>query len=113
MASISGAQVDALDQIFQGLRSKSHDVRLQSAIDLQRYVRTPLDQRPRFRTNYAQVSDSVHDASSDASVKLWEETINRRLFDLVHSQSNSEKLGGILAIGECSADYSYCLYQLA
>ncbi|EPS96224.1 hypothetical protein FOMPIDRAFT_1167701 [Fomitopsis schrenkii] len=81
MASISGAQVDALDLIFQGLRSKSHDVRLQSAIDLQRHV-----------------SDSVHDASSDASVKLWEETINRRLFDLVHSQSNAEKLGGILAI---------------
>ncbi|KZT69244.1 phosphatidylinositol 3-kinase [Daedalea quercina L-15889] len=81
MASTSGVQVDVLDQIFQGLRNKGHEVRLQSALDLQRYV-----------------SNSAQDASSDASAKLWEETINRRLFDLVHSQSNVEKLGGILAI---------------
>ncbi|CCM00588.1 uncharacterized protein FIBRA_02624 [Fibroporia radiculosa] len=73
--------VDVLDQLFQGLRSKSTEVRLQAAIDLQRYV-----------------SNSVHEASSDASAKLWEDTINRRLFDLVHSQNNVEKLGGILAI---------------
>ncbi|KAJ3547494.1 hypothetical protein NM688_g5399 [Phlebia brevispora] len=36
--------------------------------------------------------------SSDALAKLWEDTINRRLFDLIHGQTNVEKLGGILAI---------------
>ncbi|PCH36202.1 atypical/PIKK/FRAP protein kinase [Wolfiporia cocos MD-104 SS10] len=82
MASANASsQVDILDQIFQGLRNKSHEVRVQSAIDLQRYV-----------------SNTVHEASSDAAAKLWEDKIYRRLFDLVHSQSNVEKLGGILAI---------------
>ena len=37
--------------------------------------------------------------SSDAAAKLWDDTINRRLFDLIHSQTNFDKLGGILAIG--------------
>ncbi|KAI0924480.1 hypothetical protein AcW2_005356 [Taiwanofungus camphoratus] len=83
MASNTAApQVDVLDQIFQGLRNKSHEVRLQSAIDLQRYV-----------------SNSIPETSSDAAAKLWEDTINRRLVDLVHnSQTTVEKLGGILAI---------------
>ncbi len=40
MASIAPAfQNDALDQIFAGLKNKSHEVRVQSATDLQRYVR--------------------------------------------------------------------------
>ncbi|OBZ74140.1 Phosphatidylinositol 3-kinase tor2 [Grifola frondosa] len=30
--------------------------------------------------------------SPDAAAKLWEDTINRRLFDLVHSQTNVEQL---------------------
>lgn len=37
--------------------------------------------------------------SSDAAAKLWEDSINQRLFDLVHSPHNHDKLGGILAIG--------------
>lgn len=38
--------------------------------------------------------------SSDTAAKLWDDNINKRLFELVHSQvSNVEKLGGILAIG--------------
>jgi serine/threonine-protein kinase mTOR len=37
--------------------------------------------------------------SSDAAAKMWDDNINRRLFDLVHSASNVEKLGGVLAIG--------------
>ena len=37
--------------------------------------------------------------SSDAAAKLWDNTINRGIFDLVHSQNNHEKLGGLLAIG--------------
>ena len=32
-------QNDVLDQIFAGLRNKSHDVRVQSAVELHRYVR--------------------------------------------------------------------------
>ncbi|PSR71034.1 hypothetical protein PHLCEN_2v13082 [Hermanssonia centrifuga] len=74
-------QADVLDQIFAGLRNKSYEVRVQSAIELQRYV-----------------SNTVPDMSSDAAAKLWDDTINRRLFDLVHSQTNYDKLGGILAI---------------
>ena len=39
MASVvSTTQTDVLDQIFAGLKNKSHDVRVQSAIELQRYV---------------------------------------------------------------------------
>jgi len=37
--------------------------------------------------------------NSDASAKLWDEHINRRLFDLIHSNNGTDKLGGILAIG--------------
>lgn len=35
-------QSDALDQIFAGLKNKAHEVRVQSATDLQRYVRSTL-----------------------------------------------------------------------
>lgn len=45
------------------------------------------------------MSNTVPAMASDAATKLWDDTINRRLFDLVHSQTNVEKLGGILAIG--------------
>jgi hypothetical protein len=41
--------------------------------------------------------------TSDAAAKQWDDNIKRRLFDLVHSQANYEKLGGIMAIGECIA----------
>lgn len=41
--------------------------------------------------------------SSDAAAKLWDNTINRGIFDLVHSQNNHEKLGGLLAIGALPA----------
>ena len=37
-SAVSSAQVDVLDQLFQGLRSKSSEVRAQSALELQRYV---------------------------------------------------------------------------
>ncbi|KAI0316749.1 atypical/PIKK/FRAP protein kinase [Amylostereum chailletii] len=74
-------QTDVLNAIFQGLKSKSHEARLQSALDLRRYVST-----------------KVVEMSSDAAAKLWDDSINRRLFDLVHSPNSVEKLGGILAI---------------
>jgi hypothetical protein len=46
-----------------------------------------------------QVATKVVEMSSDAAAKLWEDSINQRLFDLVHSPHNHDKLGGILAIG--------------
>lgn len=48
-----------------------------------------------------QVATKVVEMSSDAAAKLWEDSINQRLFDLVHSPHNHDKLGGILAIGTC------------
>ncbi|KII85882.1 hypothetical protein PLICRDRAFT_144570 [Plicaturopsis crispa FD-325 SS-3] len=79
MASL---QNDVLDRIFQGLKNKNHDVRLESALELRHYVAT-----------------TVAEMSSDTAAKLWDDNINKRLFELVHSQvSNVEKLGGILAI---------------
>ncbi|XP_006461830.1 hypothetical protein AGABI2DRAFT_151451 [Agaricus bisporus var. bisporus H97] len=36
--------------------------------------------------------------SSDASVKIWDETINRKLFELTHSQNTAEAYGGLMAI---------------
>lgn len=46
-----------------------------------------------------QVTNAVAEMSSSTEAKMWDDTINRRLFDLVHSPNTSEKLGGILAIG--------------
>jgi FKBP12-rapamycin complex-associated protein len=37
--------------------------------------------------------------SSDAAAKLWDDNINRKLFDLTHSQNSVEAFGGLLAIG--------------
>ncbi len=49
--------------------------------------------------DYPQVATKVVEMSSDAATKLWEDSINQRLFDLVHSPHSHDKLGGILAIG--------------
>lgn len=49
----------------------------------------------------AQVATTVAEMSSDAAAKLWDDNINRRLFELMHSNNNAEKLGGLLAIGTC------------
>ncbi|KZT27933.1 phosphatidylinositol 3-kinase [Neolentinus lepideus HHB14362 ss-1] len=82
MSSVApSSQADDLGQIFQTLKSKSSDVRLQAAKELRRYV-----------------SNTVAEMSSDAAAKVWDDKINRMLFDLVHGQNNWEKLGGITAI---------------
>lgn len=36
---------------------------------------------------------------SDAAAKLWDDQINKSLFELVHGNTSVEKLGGLLAIG--------------
>jgi FKBP12-rapamycin complex-associated protein len=42
---------------------------------------------------------TVAEMPSDAVAKLWDDDINKRLFDLMHSQNNVDRLGGLLAIG--------------
>jgi FKBP12-rapamycin complex-associated protein len=46
-----------------------------------------------------QVAMTVAEMPSDAVAKLWDDDINKRLFDLMHSQNNVDRLGGLLAIG--------------
>ncbi|KAF9240696.1 phosphatidylinositol 3-kinase [Melanogaster broomeanus] len=80
-STTTSIHMDNLGQIFQGLRNASHEARLQAAIDLRRYVATTVMEMP-----------------NDAAVKLWDDDINKRIFDLMHSQNNAERLGGLLAI---------------
>ncbi|KAF8448980.1 phosphatidylinositol 3-kinase [Boletus edulis BED1] len=80
-SSITSVHTDNLGQIFQRLRNPSHEARLQAAVDLRRYVSTTVVEMP-----------------NDAAVKLWDDDINKRIFDLMHSQNNVERLGGLLAI---------------
>ncbi|KAI0330947.1 FAT-domain-containing protein [Cubamyces sp. BRFM 1775] len=81
MASTApSSQADVLDQLFLGLRNKSPDVQAQAALELQRYI-----------------SNTIPELPSDSAAKLWDQIINK-IFDLVHSQTTAEKLGGILAI---------------
>src|SRR5258705_10265635 len=42
---------------------------------------------------------NIAEMSSDAAAKLWDDNINRKLFDLTHSQNSVEAFGGLLAIG--------------
>jgi len=100
MASTPHApQNEVLNQIFQGLRSKNNDVRLQSAQELRRYVRSMFNILRGAILKLLQISTNVVEMSSDAAAKLWEDNINRRLFDLMHSQNIADKFGGLLAIG--------------
>ncbi|KAH9066494.1 atypical/PIKK/FRAP protein kinase [Lactarius vividus] len=94
-------QTDTLNTIFLGLKNKSPETRLQSALELRRYVAT-----------------KVVEMSSDAATKLWEDSINQRLFDLVHSPHSHDKLGGILAIdhlldvyGEETIEFKHNLFR--
>ena len=45
------------------------------------------------------MSLSIGEMSSDAAAKLWDDNINRRLFELTHSQNTAEAFGGLQAIG--------------
>lgn len=46
------------------------------------------------------VATTIAEMSSDASAKLWDDNINRGLFDLMHSGVHIHVLGGILAIDQ-------------
>ncbi|EIW52012.1 atypical/PIKK/FRAP protein kinase [Trametes versicolor FP-101664 SS1] len=78
--AFASQHVGKLDELFQGLRSRSADTQTQSAIELQRYI-----------------SNAVPELSADAVSKLWEEIL-KKVSGLVHSQTATEKLGGVLAI---------------
>ncbi|KAG8958873.1 phosphatidylinositol kinase- protein kinase tor1 [Tulasnella sp. 419] len=76
-----GPQNEVLNHIFGGLRNKNESVRQEAATQLAEYV-----------------ASSVVEMNSDSVAKLWNDHINRRLFELIHSNNSHEKLGGILAI---------------
>ena len=103
MSSGPAGQNEILNQLFQGLKSKNPEMRQTSARDLRRYVRYLPELRGACRTKTSQVTAAIADMNSDSSTKLWDEHINRRLFDLIHSNNSTDKLGGILAIGAPSS----------
>ena len=53
---------------------------------------------------------TVAEMSSDAVAKLWDDNINRRLFELTHSQNTAEAFGGLVAIS-MPPHYHFLLYQ--
>lgn len=81
-ASTSG---DVLSSVFAGLKNKNPDVRLQSAMELRRYV--------------------ARDVGGE------DDNISRRLFELIHSGNSTDNIGGLVAIGVfsfMSSVYSSC-----
>ncbi|KAF9561208.1 phosphatidylinositol 3-kinase [Agrocybe pediades] len=82
MASVlQSNQLERLNQIFNGLKNRNADIRMQSAEELRRFVTT-----------------SIAEMSSDAASKLWDDNISRKLFELTHSQNVVEAFGGLYAI---------------
>jgi FKBP12-rapamycin complex-associated protein len=47
--------------------------------------------------------------TSDAAAKLWDNTINQEIFNLIHSPNSHDKLGGLLAIGMYSFQYYHSM----
>ncbi|KAJ7075624.1 armadillo-type protein [Mycena crocata] len=81
MASTPAPPPDVLSAVFAGLKNKNPDVRLQSAIELRRYVAA--------RNRGGGMGDGI---AND------EDGISRRLFELIHSQNSVDNLGGLMAI---------------
>lgn len=98
-STVQSAQADVLSQIFQGLKNKSHEVRLESSVNLRRYVNFSVISDVLEAHAHVQVATTVAEMTPDAAAKLWDDNINRRLFDLMHSQNTTENFGGLLAIG--------------
>ena len=80
---------------------ESPDTRLQAAEDLKRFV--SFEFRISFSREFAeicfQVQISIAEMTSDAAAKLWDDNLNRRLFELTRSQNSHEARGGLVAIG--------------
>ncbi|KAJ6556571.1 phosphatidylinositol 3-kinase [Mycena vulgaris] len=93
--SAASTTSDVLTGVFAGLKNKNPDVRLQSAMELRRYV-----------------ARSVADMAGD------DDNISRRLFELIHSQNSVDNLGGLMAIdhlidaeGEVTIDSQHNLFR--
>ncbi|KAF8201037.1 atypical/PIKK/FRAP protein kinase [Mycena galopus ATCC 62051] len=71
----STSSADVLSSVFTGLKNKNPDIRLQSAVELRRYV-----------------------ARSGPDVGGEDDNISRRLFELIHSQNSTDNIGGLVAI---------------
>ncbi|KIM48642.1 hypothetical protein M413DRAFT_21000 [Hebeloma cylindrosporum] len=99
MASAAqSTETERLNEIFNGLKNSNADIRLRSAEDLQRFASTiAILLLPQFMI-CMQVSESMPEMSYDTASKLWDDNINRRLFELTHSQNVVEAFGGLLAI---------------
>ncbi|KAJ6493204.1 phosphatidylinositol 3-kinase [Mycena sanguinolenta] len=74
---------DVLSSIFAGLKNKNADIRLQSAVELRRYV---------ARTGNGHGVDGAGERDGDG------DSISRRLFELIHSQNSTDNIGGLVAI---------------
>ncbi|KAJ6555230.1 phosphatidylinositol 3-kinase [Mycena sp. CBHHK59/15] len=95
-STVQSVQPDVLTGVFSGLKNKNPEIRLQSAIELRRYV-----------------ARSVAEMSSDA-----DDNISRRLFELIHSQNSVDNLGGLMAIdhlidaeGEVTIESNHNLFR--
>ncbi|KAJ7237528.1 atypical/PIKK/FRAP protein kinase [Mycena haematopus] len=96
MASTAGStSVDVLSTVFAGLKNKNAEIRLQSAVELRRYV-----------------ARSVGDVGGE------DDNISRRLFELILSQNSTDNIGGLVAIdhlidsdGQVSIDSSNNLFR--
>ncbi|KAJ7066574.1 phosphatidylinositol 3-kinase [Mycena amicta] len=99
MASSAPASTsaDMLAGIFTGLKNKNPDMRLQSAMELRRYI-----------------ARSAGDMAGDGDG----ENISRRLFELIHSSNGTDNIGGLVAIdhlidaeGEVAIDSQQNLFR--
>ncbi|KAJ7899711.1 phosphatidylinositol 3-kinase [Mycena leptocephala] len=91
--TVAGASAD----IFTGLKNKNPDIRLQSAMELRRYI-------ARSAADMAGYGNS--------------ENISRRLFELIHSSNGTDNIGGLVAIdhlidaeGEVAIDSKQNLFR--
>ncbi len=76
------AVVVEMSQFFVGLKSRTDEVRLKAARNLQKFVSTELRELP--AETYSAVLDEI----------------NQNIFALMSSAELHEKKGGVLAIGE-------------
>ncbi|KAG6916802.1 hypothetical protein DXG01_005325 [Tephrocybe rancida] len=83
MLGIMALQPSIVAKYFQELKNRDADRQLTAALDLRRYLSTTVPELP-----------------LDATAKLWDNDINRRLFELTHSELSYEAFGGLVAIGQ-------------
>jgi len=83
MAS-SNLKKSQMAAIFENFKIEDAAIRLEAAKDLRRYIS----------------EQAVAEMSSDAVGKLWDDTLNHMLFNLIYSQNSAEVYGGLAAISQ-------------